>query len=117
MISIIRLPTHKVKRIDGKYLDTHHAIHYFINTFKEEPMARNIPKKDDLSKNVVFYYLAVFIVIAGYVFLSIGDANSFTSLTLGPVVLIIGYLIAIPVALLAGVGKKTDSDAPEGKKT
>lgn len=77
-------------------------------------MARNVQKKDDLSKNLKLYYLAVFIVIAGYIFLSIGDANSFTSLTLGPIVLIIGYLIAIPVALLTGVGRKTDEEDGSG---
>jgi len=58
-----------------------------------------------LSKNVTYYYIAVAVVILGYIILSIGGANSFTSLTLGPIVLVVGYLVAIPIALLAGVGK------------
>lgn len=69
-------------------------------------MARKAPKKTDFSKNVKLYYAAVAVVILGYIFLAIGDANSFTSLTLGPVVLVIGYLVAIPVALLAGIKDK-----------
>jgi len=81
-------------------------------------VARKAPKKTDLSKNVKLYYAAVAVVILGYIILSIGDANSFTSLTLGPVVLVIGYLVAIPVALLAGVGKKSSQDegGEAGKK-
>ena len=67
--------------------------------------------KTDFSKNVKRYYAAVGIIILGYIILSIGDANSFTSLTLGPIVLVIGYLVAIPVALLTGVRKrKSDSE-------
>ncbi|MCD6308395.1 MAG: hypothetical protein J7M24_05295 [Candidatus Latescibacteria bacterium] len=58
-----------------------------------------------LSKNVKYYYIAVAVVVLGYIILSIGGANSFTSLTLGPIILVAGYLVAIPIALLAGVGK------------
>ncbi|MCE5251054.1 DUF3098 domain-containing protein [bacterium] len=60
----------------------------------------------DFRKNLMLYYCAVGVIILGYVFLSIGGANSFTSLTLGPVILVIGYLVAMPVALLCGIGKK-----------
>ena len=71
-------------------------------------------KKDsapkDFRKNLMLYYCAVGVIILGYVFLSIGGANSFTSLTLGPVILVIGYLVAMPVALLSGLGKKESGD-------
>ena len=66
-------------------------------------MQRN---KIDLSKNLKLYYAAVGVILLGYIFLSIGDANSITSLTLGPIVLVIGYLVAMPIALLSGVRKK-----------
>ena len=72
-------------------------------------MQRKMPKKTDLSKNIVYYYIAVGVVVLGYVFLMIGGANSFTSLTLGPIVLVLGYIVAIPLALLAGVGKRGES--------
>ena len=75
-------------------------------------MPVKMQKKIDLSKNVKYYYAAVGIIILGYIILSIGDANSFTSLTLGPIVLVIGYLVAIPVALLTGV-RKPDGDKEE----
>lgn len=69
-------------------------------------MQRKTVQKIDFKKNLLFYYLAIGVVILGYVFLSIGDADSFTSLTLGPVILIIGYLAAIPFALLSKTEKK-----------
>mgnify|MGYP006311302997 CR=1 FL=1 len=59
---------------------------------------------------MLMYYAAVGIVLLGYISLSIGGANSFTSLTLGPVILVAGYLVAIPVALLTGVGKRGDGE-------
>jgi len=73
-------------------------------------MQRRMPKKTDLSKNIKYYYAAVMVVVLGYIFLMVGGANSFTSLTLGPIVLVIGYLAAIPIALLVGVGKRGDSE-------
>ena len=73
------------------------------------------PEKTDLSKNIKLYYAAVGVIILGYLVLSIGTANSFTSLTLGPLVLVLGYLVAIPVALLTGVNKDA-SDKKESKK-
>jgi hypothetical protein len=75
-------------------------------------MQRKSPKKDDFRKNLRLYYGAVGVIILGYVFLSIGDANSFTSLTLGPIVLVVGYLIAMPIALLSGLGKKDGENGP-----
>lgn len=72
-----------------------------------------MPKKaspiENFQKNIKLYYSAVGVIILGYIFLAIGDANSITSLTIGPIVLVIGYLIAMPVALLTGLGKKEDA--------
>ncbi len=61
----------------------------------------------DFKRNLILYYVAVGIILLGYLFLSIGDANSFTSITLGPVVIVVGYLIAVPLALLAGTPRNT----------
>ena len=63
----------------------------------------------DFGRNMLLYYAAVGVVALGYIILSIGGANSFTSLTLGPIVLVLGYLVAIPVALLSGVRAKRGS--------
>ena len=70
--------------------------------------------KDDLSGNLKMYYAAIGIIILGYIFLSIGTADSFTSITLGPIIIVLGYLVAVPYALLSGVLKKEDSKTSEG---
>jgi len=59
-------------------------------------------KKENFSSNIKLYYIAVSVIVLGYILLSIGSANSFTSLTLGPLVLLLGYIFAIPFALLKG---------------
>jgi hypothetical protein len=83
-----------------------------------EIMLRRQPVSIDLKRNLIGYYIAIGIILAGYVFLAIGDANSFSSRTLGPVVIVIGYIIAMPAALLfnaSRIDKKTD--AQEVKKS
>ena len=69
--------------------------------------------KDDLSGNLKMYYAAIGIIILGYIFLSIGTADSFTSITLGPIIIVLGYIVAVPFALLSGVLKKEDSNTSE----
>ena len=53
-----------------------------------------------------YYYAAIGVIALGYLFLSIGGADSFTSLTLGPITLVAGYLIAMPIALMVDFRKK-----------
>ena len=75
-------------------------------------MVRKTSEKKDFRLNLILYYAAIGVILLGYIFLSIGGANSFTSLTLGPIVLVIGYLVAIPIALLAGVHRKESIEEP-----
>ena len=70
-------------------------------------------QKEDLSKNLKLYYGAIGIIILGYIFLSIGSADSFTSITLGPIVIVLGYIVAVPFALLSGVLSKDRTETPE----
>lgn len=67
-------------------------------------------KKVDFSRNLKLYYVAIGLIILGYIFLAIGDANSFTSITLGPIILVLGYIVAVPIALLSGVLQKKDKN-------
>ena len=67
-----------------------------------------------LSRNLKLYYAAIGVIILGYIFLAIGDANSFTSITLGPIILLLGYVVVVPIALLSGVLQKKNKN--ESKK-
>ena len=51
-------------------------------------------------KNYVLFAIGVFVIILGYLIMYLGEVNSFQSLTLSPILLLIGYLIIIPYALL-----------------
>ena len=51
-------------------------------------------------KNYVLFAIGVFIIIVGYLIMYLGEVDSFQSLTLSPILLLIGYLIIIPYALL-----------------
>lgn len=52
------------------------------------------------SENYIIFAVGIFFIVVGYIALSKGPWNSFWSLTLAPILLIIGYCIAIPLAIL-----------------
>ena len=51
-------------------------------------------------KNYVLFGIGVFVIILGYLIMYLGEVNSFQSFTVSPILLLIGYLIIIPYALL-----------------
>ena len=51
-------------------------------------------------KNYVLFGVGVFVIIVGYLTMYLGDVNSFQSLIVSPLLLLLGYLVIIPVALL-----------------
>jgi hypothetical protein len=50
--------------------------------------------------NTVLILTGLATVVAGYVALSKGPWNSFWSLTLAPILLVLGYCVIIPIALI-----------------
>jgi len=82
---------------------------------KEKNIAkRSVRKGFDLyltSKNYLWYGAGVVVLLIGYFFLSIGPANSFWSLTLAPIILLIGYCVLVPVAILL---KPKEADKSKG---
>ncbi len=52
------------------------------------------------SINYYLFFLGIVFLIAGYICLSRGPWNSFWSLTLAPILLVIGYCVIIPLAIL-----------------
>ena len=51
-------------------------------------------------KNYVLFGVGVFVIIMGYLIMYTGDVNSFQSLVISPLLLLLGYLVIIPLALL-----------------
>ena len=50
-------------------------------------------------KNYVLFGAGVFVIIVGYLTMYLGEVDSFQSLVLSPMLLLIGYLVLIPYAL------------------
>ena len=51
-------------------------------------------------KNYLLFGFGVFVIIVGYLIMYLGDVNSFQSLVISPLLLLTGYLVIIPLALL-----------------
>ncbi len=52
------------------------------------------------SGNYFLFGIGLILVVVGFITLSKGPWNSISSLTLAPVLLVIGYLIVVPFAIL-----------------
>ena len=62
--------------------------------------------------NYLIFFIGIAVIIAGYIIMASGDTYSFLSLTLAPVVLIIGYLVIIPIAILYKGKNNQNSQQP-----
>ena len=51
-------------------------------------------------KNYILFVCGIIMIILGYIIMVSGETNSFQSLSLSPVILLIGYLILIPASLI-----------------
>ena len=50
--------------------------------------------------NYIIFLVGIVIIILAYIIMALGTTNSFQALTLAPIMLIIGYLIIIPLAIV-----------------
>ena len=50
--------------------------------------------------NYIIFLIGIFLIVAGYIIMALGEVDSFQSLTLAPIMLFLGYVVAIPVALI-----------------
>jgi len=52
-------------------------------------------------KNYLLFGVGVFVIIVGYLIMYLGEVNSLQSLVISPLLLLFGYLVIIPMALLS----------------
>jgi hypothetical protein len=50
-------------------------------------------------KNYLLFGIGIIVIILGYVIMGTGEVNSFQSVKLAPVLLVIGYLVIIPLSI------------------
>ena len=67
-------------------------------------------------RNIRFFVLGIAVIALGYLFLSRPPVDGFMSLTLAPLLLVIGYCVLIPMALLSG-NKSETPDVTEDVNT
>ncbi len=70
------------------------------------------PKMPYSERNMWLFALSLATIALGYVFLSLPPVDGFMSLTLAPLLLVLGYCVFIPIALLSG--KKEDEPSTDG---
>ncbi len=56
--------------------------------------------------NYLIFLAGILDIFVAYVIMATGQTNSFQSLTLAPVMLVIGYLILVPLAILYKPGHR-----------
>ena len=74
---------------------------------RQRPKPR--PKLPYTERNMWLFGLGLVTIALGYVFLSLPPVDGFMSLTLAPLLLVLGYCVLIPIALLSGNKKDEPS--------
>tara|TARA_Y100000994_G_scaffold249078_1_gene258945 strand:+ start:1027 stop:1251 length:225 start_codon:yes stop_codon:yes gene_type:complete len=49
--------------------------------------------------NYLLFLIGILLITIGYILMYTGDVNSFQSLTLSPIILVIGYCVIIPISI------------------
>ncbi|NQV29737.1 MAG: DUF3098 domain-containing protein [Candidatus Marinimicrobia bacterium] len=57
--------------------------------------------------NYILFIAGLFVIILGYILMGTGELNSVQSLSISPIVLLLGYLVIIPIAILYKKKDKT----------
>lgn len=60
-------------------------------------------------RNARIFAAGLAVILIGYICLAQPPAEGFLSLTLAPILLVLGYCVLIPIALLLGDGKKDEA--------
>ncbi len=66
---------------------------------RQRPKPR--PKLPYSERNIWLFGLGLITIVLGYIFLSLPPVDGFMSLTLAPLLLVLGYCVFIPIALLS----------------
>ena len=50
--------------------------------------------------NYIIFLVGLLLIVSGYIIMATGEVDSFQSITLAPILLFLGYVVAIPIALI-----------------
>ncbi|MBU0710972.1 DUF3098 domain-containing protein [bacterium] len=75
---------------------------------KQSPFIEQLTLKNT---NFIIFGIGILAIIVGFLIMASGDTYSFRTLTIAPIVLLVGYLIIIPVAILYRKKNNRDSES------
>ena len=82
---------------------------------KESAKSKSSPFHDYWGKfNYIFFLAGIGLIIIGYFLMAQGPWDNPLSLSYSPVILLIGYIIVIPLAILFRKGKKEKDVSSQG---
>lgn len=64
-------------------------------------------------KNYLLFFIGLVVIFIGYIALSRPPASNFWSLTVAPILLVVGYCVIIPIAIML----KSGGDSQEKEKS
>ena len=50
--------------------------------------------------NYLIFLIGLLLIVFGYIVMALGEVDSFQSITVAPILLFLGYVVAIPTALI-----------------
>lgn len=50
--------------------------------------------------NYLIFLIGILLIVFGYIIMVMGEVDSFQSITVAPILLFLGYVVAIPIALI-----------------
>ena len=83
----------------------------------QAPTSRGLKDLPYTRRNVQFIVAGLVTILIGYLFLAQPPVDGFMSLTLAPILLVIGYCVLIPIGLLIGGGKDREPETEEAGDT
>ncbi|NOZ60829.1 MAG: DUF3098 domain-containing protein [Calditrichaeota bacterium] len=81
------------------------------HTKKKKPFRYELPFGRE---NYIIFLIGVFVTILGYIFMAQGPAESFWSLTLAPILLVVSYCVLFPLAIIYHRKTAAVSEPKEG---
>lgn len=67
---------------------------------KSKPKSSFVESLSFTRRNYLIFGIGLLAIILGYVVMATGKTYSYQSLTVAPIILLIGYLVVIPIAIL-----------------
>ena len=60
-------------------------------------------------ENYIIFMIGILVIILGFIFLAQGPADSVSSLTIAPILLVLSYCIIIPISIIYKKKKSTEN--------